>query len=42
MFPLGSIKKLTEGLPIFTERHTGAASITPPTLQNSVMYSFQF
>jgi len=41
MFPWGSIKKLTEGLPILTDKQTGEASITPPILQNSPMYSFQ-
>jgi len=29
------MKKLIEGEPILTDKHTGAASITPPTLQKS-------
>lgn len=39
--PLGSMKNEIDGEPMLTERQHGEASITPPTLQNSVMNSFQ-
>jgi len=40
-FPSGSIKKDMDGECI-SEADVGIASITPPCLQNAVMYSYQF
>lgn len=39
--PFGSMKNEILGLPILTLKHDGDASITPPTLQNSRMNSYQ-